>query len=162
MTMMTTPPVVPIGSWLAQLIQAHLEELAAGLGDAARQQIPLYRALDPALVQLLFTAFYQVLAQTFALNDIMPMRRYLENVTSDRIRDGASAAAFIQLAAIGATQLNLLLAQAAPDDPHLIREATRHLQSVNTQVRLILSEINLHLATHVPPTSPPALPSVDA
>ncbi|MDQ2807738.1 MAG: hypothetical protein M3Z04_12650 [Chloroflexota bacterium] len=147
---MHTPPAAPMGPWLAALIQAHLDDLATGLADAARQQIPLYRALDPAAVQTLFVALYQVLAQAYAANDVGLIRTYLEQVATIRMRDGASAAAFIQLVSISDAAVARLIQQAPRASPQYIGDALRHQQAMSNTIRLILSEINLRLLNPPP------------
>src|SRR4051812_20017740 len=95
---MDTAGGASVGPELAALVRAHLEDLATHLAEAARRQIPMYRNMDDATAKMLFTALYQVLAETFAADDVGPMRIYLQRVTGDRIRDGVQAAAFIRLA----------------------------------------------------------------
>ncbi len=155
---MNTPPASSVGLWLAELIQTHLDDLAAHLGAAARRQIPFYQELDPATVQRLFVALYQVLAQTFAAGDVNLIRAYLTQVTGDRIRDGASAAAFIQLVTISDAYLSSLIARASADNPQHAADALRYHEAMNNRIRLILSEINLHLLARPSPPTPPLPP----
>ncbi|HMA36473.1 MAG TPA: hypothetical protein VKY74_18595 [Chloroflexia bacterium] len=144
----------PTGTWLAELILSHLDELAATLGEAARRDIPLYRAMEPAVVHPLFAALYQVLAQTLAAGDMAPMRTYLQHVTVSRIRDGAAAASFIKLAEISDATVDRLVQRELPHDPAFAAEALRQVHTVSQNVRLILSEINLQLLSQRPPSSP--------
>jgi len=147
---MHTPPAAATGPWLAALIQTHLDDLAAGLAAAARRQMPLYRDLDPAPVQTLFVALYQVLAQAFATDDVGLVRTYLEQVTSVRIRDGASAAAFIQLVSISDAAIDQLIQGAHSASPQYVADALRHQRAMSNTIRLILSEINLRLLNRAP------------
>jgi len=112
--------------------------------------MPLYRDLDPAPVQTLFVALYQVLAQAFATDDVGLVRTYLEQVTSVRIRDGASAAAFIQLVSISDAAIDQLIQGAHSASPQYVADALRHQRAMSNTIRLILSEINLRLLNRAP------------
>jgi hypothetical protein len=142
-----------IGPELAALVRAHLDELAAHLAEAARRQIALYRNMDDVTAKTLFTALYQVLAQTFEAGDISPMRMYLQRVTADRIRDGVQAAAFIRLAELSEEFLGGLIMREWAAHPQKLAEGLRREQAINSSVRLILSEINLQLLAR--PDTPP-------
>ena len=144
----------PIGTWLSQLVLAHLDELAREMGTEARRTMPIYRAMEPEVVHPLFVALYQVLAQSFAVGDIAPLRAYLERVTADRIRDGASADGFIKLAELSQQGIVRLIRQELPQDPERAADAIRMAQNVNNNARLMLSEINLRLLNRRPGTRP--------
>ena len=144
----------PIGTWLSQLVLTHLDELAREMATEARRTMPIYRAMDPEVVHPLFVALYQVLAQSFAAGDIAPLRFYLERVTADRMRDGASADGFIKLADLSHQGITRLIRQAAAGDPARIADAMRIEQSVNSNARLMLSEINLRLINRRAGTRP--------
>ena len=135
----------PIGAWLSQLVLTHLDELAQEMATEARRTMPIYRAMDPEVVHPLFAALYQVLAQSFAVGDIGPLRFYLERVTAERMRDGASADGFIKLAELSHHGLVRLIRQELAQDPERAAEAMRVAQNVNNNARLMLSEINLRL-----------------
>ncbi|HEX6607442.1 MAG TPA: hypothetical protein VF276_11060 [Chloroflexia bacterium] len=135
----------PIGTWLSQLVLTHLDELAQEMATEARRTMPIYRAMDPEVVHPLFVALYQVLAQSFAVGDTAPLRAYLERVTADRMRDGASADGFIKLAELSHQGLTRLIRQELPQDPERAADAIRIAQNMNNNARLILSEINLRL-----------------
>jgi|SwirhisoilCB3_FD_contig_41_2220259_length_506_multi_2_in_0_out_0_1 hypothetical protein len=144
----------PIGTWLSQLVLAHLDELAQEMAAEARRTMPMYRAMDPEVVQPLFVALYQVLAQSFAVGDIAPLRSYLERVTADRIRDGASADGFIKLAGLSQQGITRLIQQELAQNPERAADAIRMAQTVNNNARLILSEINLRLINRRAGTRP--------
>ena len=144
----------PIGTWLSQLVLAHLDELAQEMAAEARRTMPMYRAMDPEVVQPLFVALYQVLAQSFAVGDIAPLRSYLERVTADRIRDGASADGFIKLAGLSQQGITRLIQQELAQNPECAADAIRMAQTVNNNARLILSEINLRLINRRAGTRP--------
>jgi hypothetical protein len=144
----------PIGTWLSQLVLAHLDELAQEMAAEARRTMPMYRAMDPEVVQPLFVALYQVLAQSFAVGDIAPLRSYLERVTADRIRDGASADGFIKLAGLSQQGITRLIQQELAQNPARAADAIRMAQTVNNNARLILSEINLRLINRRAGTRP--------
>jgi hypothetical protein len=144
----------PIGTWLSQLVLTHLDELAQEMATEARRTMPIYRAMDPEVVHPLFVALYQVLAQSFAVGDTAPLRAYLERVTADRIRDGASADGFIKLAELSHQGLTRLIRQELPQDPERAADAIRIAQNMNNNARLILSEINLRLINRRAGTRP--------
>ncbi|HET7080165.1 MAG TPA: hypothetical protein VFM49_22255 [Chloroflexia bacterium] len=135
----------PIGTWLSQLVLTHLDELAQEMATEARRTMPIYRAMEPEVVHPLFAALYQVLAQSFAVGDTAPLRAYLERVTADRMRDGASADGFIKLAELSQQGLLRLIRQELPQDPERAADAIRIAQNMNNNARLMLSEINLRL-----------------
>jgi hypothetical protein len=135
----------PIGTWLSQLVLTHLDELAQEMATEARRTMPIYRAMEPQVVHPLFAALYQVLAQSFAVGDTAPLRAYLERVTADRMRDGASADGFIKLAELSQQGLLRLIRQELPQDPERAADAIRIAQNMNNNARLMLSEINLRL-----------------
>jgi hypothetical protein len=144
----------PIGTWLSQLVLTHLDELAQEMATEARRTMPIYRAMDPEVVHPLFVTLYQVLAQSFAVGDTAPLRAYLERVTADRIRDGASADGFIKLAELSHQGLTRLIRQELPQDPERAADAIRIAQNMNNNARLILSEINLRLINRRAGTRP--------
>jgi hypothetical protein len=144
----------PIGTWLSQLVLTHLDALAQEMATEARRTMPMYRAMEPEVVQPLFVALYQVLAQSFAVGDIAPLRAYLERVTADRIRDGASADGFIKLAALSQQGITRLIEQESAQNPERATDALRMAQTVNNNARLILSEINLRLINRRAGTRP--------
>jgi hypothetical protein len=144
----------PIGTWLSQLVLTHLDELAQEMATEARRMMPIYRAMDPEVVHPLFVALYQVLARSFAVGDIAPMRSYLERVTADRMRDGASADGFIKLAALSQQGITRLIQKESAPDPERAADAIRMAQAVNNNARLILSEINLRLINRRAGTRP--------
>jgi hypothetical protein len=135
----------PIGTWLSQLVLTHLDELAQEMATEARRTMPIYWAMEPQVVHPLFAALYQVLAQSFAVGDTAPLRAYLERVTADRMRDGASADGFIKLAELSQQGLLRLIRQELPQDPERAADAIRIAQNMNNNARLMLSEINLRL-----------------
>jgi hypothetical protein len=135
----------PIGTWLSQLVLTHLDELAQEMATEARRTMPIYRAMEPEVVHPLFAALYQVLAQSFAVGDTAPLRAYLERVTADRMRDGASADGFIKLAELSQQGLLRLIRQELPQDPERAADAIRIAQNMNNNALLMLSEINLRL-----------------
>jgi len=124
------------------------------MATEARRTMPMYRAMDPGVVHPLFVALYQVLAQSFALGDIAPLRAYLERVTADRIRDGASADGFIKLAGLSQQGIARLIQQESAQDPARAADALRTAQTMNNNARLILSEINLRLINRRAGTRP--------
>lgn len=145
----------PARAWLADLVLHNIDALADELATVARQRFPLYAALPPEQVLPLFVALYQVVAQSLAQADIAPLRTYFEQVTARRIRAGASADGFIQLAAISQEALDRLIARESADNPERAAAARHAYSTIITNTRLILSEINLRLLTH-PPEAPPA------
>jgi hypothetical protein len=144
----------PIGTWLSQLVLTHVDALAEEMATEARRTMPIYRAMDPEVVHPLFVALYQVLAQSFAMGDTAPLRAYLERVTADRIRDGASADGFIKLAELSHQGLTRLIQQELPQNPERAADAVRIAQNMNNNARLILSEINLRLINRRAGTRP--------
>jgi hypothetical protein len=144
----------PIGTWLSQLVLTHVDALAEEMATEARRTMPIYRAMDPEVVHPLFVALYQVLAQSFAMGDTAPLRAYLERVTADRIRDGASADGFIKLAELSHQGLTRLIQQELPQNPERAADAVRVAQNMNNNARLILSEINLRLINRRAGTRP--------
>jgi hypothetical protein len=144
----------PTRTWLANLLLAHIDELATRLADASRRDIPLYAAMDPAVVHQLYVQLYRVIAQSFAEASITPMRTHLTQVTATRMRDGAAAVAIIMLAAISRDEMQRFIDREAAGDPVRAAEATRLATTLNNNVRLIMSEINLRLLSENPPPKP--------
>jgi hypothetical protein len=136
------------GPWLAALIQAHIEDLAEALGEAARRDIPFYQAIPPQQVQHLFRALYQAVAATVEAGDLLPMRTHLEQITAARIRAGVAASSYIALVPLSQANLLALIERDGSSDRALKADAIRVVQSIHTNARLMLSEINLRLLSH--------------
>ncbi|HMA37057.1 MAG TPA: RsbRD N-terminal domain-containing protein [Chloroflexia bacterium] len=132
----------PIDPWLADLIQTHLDSLAADMIAYVRQSSPAHQRLDPAAVRAGFVAFYQALAAVVATGDPAPMRTHLRQVIPLRLQAGASGADLVRLVDTLQEQV-LQLIDAAAGAPAQAQSARRHLTTVQNNVRLIVSEINL-------------------
>lgn len=142
----------PIGIWLSDLILRHLDELAAGLTDDARRQIAPYRTMEREVVHTLFVALYRVVAQSFAQEDVTPLRTYLEHVVAGRMRDGASGAGLIQLAGKSQARVLALIERETAADPARRAAAVPVFQAFDDEVRRTLRTLQARLQTHpLPP-----------
>ncbi|HMA34538.1 MAG TPA: hypothetical protein VKY74_08655 [Chloroflexia bacterium] len=137
----------------AELVVAHLESLVARTLPAACSQVPWYRSLPAAVLQEMFRHDYEALAAMLASNDMAALRAYVEQTGIERIGKGASAPALIAAAALLENEVSQLIAvEMAPDHASAIA-ATRRVQLITKNVRMILSGINLRLLTQ--PAAPP-------
>src|SRR5579859_1610102 len=144
----------PTGRWIAELILAHIDELAVEVATIARQTIPLYASLPPDVVKQRFVESYQAQAQTFAQGSMEPLRAYMEPTITARIQSGADAASLIQLVTVLHDGVRRLIEQDRAANPARANEAVRQVETVNKNLRLMFSEINLRYLTK--PPKPPA------
>jgi hypothetical protein len=135
--------------WVAQTILAHLNTLADQARARSAAQIPWYQAQSPDLVREMFVRDFQALARVLDTNDNNGLRIYTEQACAERISRGAPAAALISGATLIEDVLGPLLYDQAPGPPQAA-EATRRVQSVTRNIRMILSAINLQLVNQPP------------
>ena len=139
------------GEWLAALILDHLDLLAAAATATALAQVPWYQTFPPAAVREMFRQSYRALAQVFPTHDITPMRRYVEEVITERLRSGAPAEGLIAVATILEDEVHRLIERESRDDPRRAADAARQLMAVTKNMRMIMSGINLRLLTERAP-----------
>jgi len=130
--------------WLADLITAHTDDLAADLGSFARQQIPLYAAWDEDRVRGNMRDYYLALAQTAISGDAVPLRGYLERTVPLRLQEGARGADYIHLINHAEEQIQALITREAAG-PSQRNDAHRLARGLGRNARLIISDVNLQL-----------------
>jgi len=139
------------GEWLAALILDHLDLLAAEATATALAQVPWYQTFPPAAVREMFRESYRALAQVFPTHDITPMRNYVEEVITERLRSGAPAEGLIAVATILEDEIHRLIERDSRDNPRRGADAARQLMAVTKNMRMIMSGINLRLLTERAP-----------
>src|SRR4051794_37699824 len=136
---------------LAQLIRTHSTQLTRRAVEQARAQVPWYRTLPPDAVQQMFAQDYQALAQALQSNDVAPLRAYVEQMGEERIHSGASAESMIAVATLIEESVRWLIDQELATYPAEARDATRRVQTLTKNIRMILSGINLRLVINARP-----------
>ena len=130
--------------WLAGLITAHTDDLAADLGAFARQQIPCYAAEDQDCFHRSLVDYYAALVQSLAGGDMAPLRGYLERIVSVRLQAGVQGSDYIRLVNHAEEQMQALITREATGSTQ--RSAGQRLvRSLGHNARLIISEVNLQL-----------------
>ena len=134
-----------VGSWLSDLILAHLDSLANEAVAIAQAQVPWYSTLPTPAVHRIFVTTYQMLAATCAADDVLPMQIYVERVIEDRISSGAPAEGLIALATLLEGTIHRLINRESTADPLRAAQASRQLMSYTKSLRMLMSGINLRL-----------------
>lgn len=145
---------VPTGTWLSQLILAHLDPLAAQAVTTAQAQVPWYREIGRDRLHTVFKAAYATLATIFPANDLTPMRQYMEQVIAERLQQGAPAEGLIHVATILEAGVLALIDQEREAAPQHTVAATRQMQVATKNLLLIISGINLRVLSKLPSLPP--------
>ncbi|HMA36472.1 MAG TPA: hypothetical protein VKY74_18590 [Chloroflexia bacterium] len=132
---------LPQAIWLADLMLAHVDLLAAELTTAARGKMAVYRSMEPAVVQAIFVVFYRVLAHALAAGDVTPLQTYLGRVVGDRLRDGATLAGFMYLVTSAQTSVRTLINREYAADPVLLATLLPQLPTLFEDLRQVIRDI---------------------
>lgn len=132
---------------LTQLILGHSTQLATRTVEQAWAQVPWYRTLSPATLDRMFLSDYQQLAEMLQTNDVMALRTYIEQTGQERLQMGAPAESLIAVAALMEENLRRLIEDDLKAHPVVAREATRRVQTIIRNIRMILSGLNLRRLT---------------
>jgi hypothetical protein len=138
----------------AILITTHLDSLVARTLQIAVAQVPWYHNFAEAELAQMFRRDYQALAEVLGNNNMAALRTYVEQTGMARIAQGASAPELITIATLLEAGVSHLIATEMGTASTQAAEATRRVQMVIKNMRMILSGINLRLLTHVN-SSPP-------
>ncbi|HMA33034.1 MAG TPA: hypothetical protein VKY74_01035 [Chloroflexia bacterium] len=138
-------------AWLTELIRAHQAEMAASIAARARQRIPLYAGMPPSQVQAIFERVYQVMAQSLASGDLTVMRAFMQQAIVERLQAGAPAPDLIALIPSLGDEVRAVVDRESATDPRQTAQALRQLQTLISNMRMIVSEINLSLLKTPPP-----------
>src|SRR5690348_9190273 len=143
------------GLMLAQLIRTQSAGLIERTVEQACAQVPWYRTLAPDAIQRMFTQDYQALAQVLESNDNAALRVYVVETGEQRLETGAPAESLIAVATLIEENVRRLIDRELASDPTAIHDATRRVQIVTKNIRMILSGINLRRLVNAPrqPTS---------
>src|SRR3954453_17694132 len=131
------------GSALAELIRSQRVILTARTVEQACAQVPWYRTLADNTIRRMFTQDYQALAQTLESNDTATLRAYVVQTGEQRIKIGAPAESLIAVATLIEENVRWLIDRELGADPAAARDATRRVQIITKNIRMILSGINL-------------------
>jgi hypothetical protein len=140
----------PTGIWIGELVQAHQQELATHMAAAARERLPVSRAMTSDEVLARMGQYAQALAEVFAAGNLAPLRAYLEPVIARKVRRGTQGALFVWLVSQGEESLKGWV-RAAGADPRRTTEALRMVQSVHRSIGLLVTEVNLHTLNNPDP-----------
>ncbi len=135
------------GLWLSDLILTHLDSLATEAVAIAQAQVPWYQTLPMSVALEIFVNTYRALAETCAADDVEPMRTYVSQVIEDRIRGGAPAEGLIALATLLEGTIHRLINRESSADPLWAAQVSRQLMGQTKSIRMLMSGINLRLAT---------------
>lgn len=139
------------GAWLSDLIRANLIGLVDYAVTVARAQVPWYRDVPPEQLEGMFTVSYRMLAQTLLTGDINPMRAHMEQVITERLRQGAPVEGILQLSTLLEVGVRDLMERQVGAEPARVAGAERLLVTTSKNLRLIISGINLRLLSKLPP-----------
>jgi hypothetical protein len=145
------------GATLAELIRSHNDALTERTVEQACAQIPWYRTLSAGAIRRMFKQDYQALAQMLESNDTATLRAYVNQTGEQRIKLGAPAESLIAVATLIEENVRRLIDRELKADPALARDATRRVQIITKNIRMILSGINLRLIVDAHPPPPSAL-----
>jgi hypothetical protein len=137
------------GVWIADLIRTHQEQLADQLAGATQQHLPFYAAWERAALARGIGRYFGALAEVFAAADVTPMRTYMEDVTAQRIRQGAGGMDYIWMLQQSEASVLALIAKGAAEHTATpgarTSEANRTVRAVHRSIGLVISEINLRV-----------------
>lgn len=139
---------------LAQLMLTHSALLIHRTVEQARAQVPWYRTLPPETLQRMFARDYQALAQALQSSDITVLRAYVEQMGEERILMGATAESIIAVMTLIEESMRWLIDRELAAYPTEARDATRRVQTITKNIRMILSGLNLRLVINARPRSP--------
>src|SRR5690349_8566389 len=124
---------------LPQLILSHCAQLTDRTVEQARAQVPWYQTLAPDLVRRMVNQDYQMLAQMLQNNDVAALRAYIERTGLQRLQTGAQAENLIAVAVLMEENVRRLIDTELLAYPAPARDATRRVQSLIRNIRMILS-----------------------
>ena len=128
---------------LPQLILRHSAQLTDRTVEQVRAQVPWYQDQTPDVVRRMVNQDYQMLAQMLQNTDVVTLRAYIEKTGLDRLQTGAQAENLIAVAALMEENVRRLIDTEMLANPTLARDATRRVQSLIRNIRMILSGLNL-------------------
>jgi hypothetical protein len=138
---------------VAELIEAHLDQLLEQTGLHVADQVPWYHDLPQLSQNALFRQDYQALIRMLLTDDIAALRTYLDQAIPARLNRGAPATGLITAAGLMEIELGQLVAAEMADDPARAADTMRRVASVIKNMRMIISGINLRLLMQSTPYS---------
>ena len=142
------------GLTLAQLIRTQSAVLIEHTVEQACAQVPWYRTLPPEALHRMFNQDYQALARVLESNDTAALRVYVVETGEQRLQTGAPAESLIAVATLIEENVRRLVDRELAGDPTAAHDATRRVQIVTRNIRMILSGINLRMVINARPRSP--------
>jgi hypothetical protein len=139
---------------LAQLMFTHDALLIHRTVEQAQAQVPWYRTLAPDTLHRMFVRDYQALVQALQSNDSSTLRTYVEQMGEERIVMGATAENLIASVTLIEESVRWLIDRELAPYPVAARDATRRVQTITKNIRMILSGINLRMVINARPRSP--------